>query len=82
MSSVFDNREFSAGFIEFYESDIFEKYMVPFLKEYSNSMRDRLETASVHEVVELQGRIKAIKMILFRASALRQEKKTTIGENS
>ncbi len=63
--SIFENDEFTRGFIEFYGSQDFEKYMVPFLAEVVEAHRDKLETTD--DPKSWQGRLKAVRFIMDQA---------------
>jgi hypothetical protein len=71
--SVFDNHEFVNGFIDFYESEQFERYMVPFLHELIEICRDRLETTENPK--HFQDRLGAIRMIAEKANSLKLNKR-------
>ena len=71
--SVFDSDEFCNGFIRFYESVDFEKYMKPFLGELIEAHRDALEKAD--DAKAWQNRLKAIRGIEFMAESLRARKR-------
>jgi len=73
--SIFDNDEFQRGFVEFYASESFEKYMVPFLNELVERHRTALETAD--DAKGWQAKLKAIRFIKDQAEiqkTLRKEK--------
>jgi hypothetical protein len=74
--SIFDNDEFCNGFVMFYESADFEKYMKPFLGELIEVHRDALEKAD--DAKAWQNRLKAIRGIEFMAEALRISKRERI----
>jgi hypothetical protein len=74
--SIFDNDEFCNGFIMFYESADFEKYMKPFLSEMIEAHRDALEKAD--DAKAWQNRLKAVRGIEFMAEALRISKRDRI----
>jgi hypothetical protein len=78
-SSVFDNHEFVNGFIDFYESPMFEKYMVPFMAELIESYRDRLETTK--EAPAIQNRIAVVRMMLGMGDTLKRNKKAIAEAN-
>jgi hypothetical protein len=78
-SSVFDNHEFVNGFIDFYESPMFEKYMVPFMAELIESYRDRLETTK--EATAIQNRIAVVRMMLGMGDTLKRNKKAIAEAN-
>ncbi len=64
-TSIFENDEFTRGFIEFYGSQDFERYMVPFFKEMIEVHRDKLETTK--DAPEWQAKLKAIRFIMDQA---------------
>ena len=71
--SVFDNHEFVNGFIDFYESHLFEKYMIPFMNELIESYRDRLEITQ--DCLAIQNRVAVVRMILRMGDTLKTNKK-------
>lgn len=78
--SVFDNEQFVNGFIEFYASAQFEKYMLPFLKELIETHRDRLEGAA--DPVKWQNRLQSIRYIANMADILKVDKSMKAREQS
>lgn len=64
-SSIFDNDEFQRGFIEFYASNDFQKYMAPFLGELVEKHRTALETAD--DAKAWQAKLKAVRFIKDQA---------------
>lgn len=74
--SVFDNHEFVNGFIDFYESHLFEKYMVPFMQELIESYRDRLEITQ--NCLAIQNRIAVVRMIQRMGDTLKKNKKYVV----
>jgi hypothetical protein len=71
--SIFANTEFCNGFIDFCESEKYEKYMVPFLSEMIDELRDKLE--GTDDVARDQGRIESVRKIAEKASFLKVLKK-------
>lgn len=76
--TIFNNSDFINGFIDFYQSQDFEKYMVPFLNELIETHRDKLE--STDEAKVIQGRIKAIRFIKGMGAMLTVRKKDLIAD--
>jgi hypothetical protein len=72
MKSAFENKDFVNGFLEFCESDQFKKYMVPFVYEEIERLRDKAECCEPMDIEGLQGQIKSYRAILGRAKVERQ----------
>lgn len=70
--SIFDNDEFTNGFIRFYDSTDFQKYMTPFLNQLIEAHRNSLEKAD--DAKSWQNRLKAVRYIADMAEVLRAEK--------
>lgn len=60
-TSVFSNREFTDGFIQFCDSVEYQKYMTPFLDEMIENTRDILEKTT--EPVKLQNHLAILRRI-------------------
>lgn len=71
-TSIFDNDQFVNGFIDFYGSVQFEKYMIPFLSELIEDYRDKLESSS--EPCKIQNKLSAVRTIASKAEMLKLEK--------
>lgn len=78
--SVFDNEQFCNGFVEFYESAQFEKYMKPFLAELVEMHRDKLESSEKPE--KWQHRLQSVRFIMTRAEMLKREKAAKANEST
>lgn len=73
--SIFDNDEFQRGFIEFYESEPCQKYLMVFLSELIERHRTALESAD--DAKGWQARLKAVRFVKDQAEiqkGLRAEK--------
>ena len=68
--SIFDNKDFVNGFMEMFESEQFQKHMIPYLKEEIENARSQLEVCDEYRY--LQGRVKCLKMILGQVALLKQ----------
>lgn len=64
-TSLFDDSEFSDGYIEFTESEQYKKYMQPFLNELLEEAKDTLERTD--EPFLVQQSIKVLRKIEGRA---------------
>lgn len=72
-ASRFDSDEFCRGFIDFYNSIEFEKYMKPYLLELIELSRDALE--HTEDAKPLQERIRTARHILLKGESLVNERK-------
>jgi hypothetical protein len=77
---VFDNPDFVNGFIEFYDSADFKRYMEPFLNEMIEGHRDKLEGAV--DPVAWQNRLKSIRYIKNIAGMLAFDKQQSAKDSS
>ena len=72
---IFESTGFSNGFIEFVDSNEYQKYMKPFLREQIELCRTKLETTG--DFVVWQSRLAALRQIDNMADTLKREKNTT-----